>query len=99
MEALCARCYDIEAEGSGCHNCETERDLLEVARKLAAKRIGAVVVVGARGAVVGILSEHDIVRALSVQGPECLEQLVSEIMTREVITCVRRRTHSTRSWP
>ena len=60
--------------------------LLEVANKLAAKRIGAIVIVGARGEISGILSERDIVRALSVRGPDCLKQPVSQSMT-QVITC------------
>lgn len=46
--------------------------LLEVARKLAAKRIGAIVIVGAMGAVAGIISERDIIRCLSAHGPDCL---------------------------
>ena len=61
--------------------------LLEVANKLAAKRIGAIVVVGARGEVAGIISERDIIRALSEAGPDCLTQPVSETMTRQVVTC------------
>jgi len=61
--------------------------LLDVANKLAAKRIGAIVVVGARGEVAGIISERDIIRALSDGGSECLAQPVSEIMTRQVVTC------------
>jgi CBS domain-containing protein len=61
--------------------------LLDVANKLAAKRIGAIVVVGARGEVAGIISERDIIRALSDGGSECLARPVSEIMTRQVVTC------------
>ena len=61
--------------------------LLDVANKLAAKRIGAIVVVGARGDVAGIISERDIVRALADAGPECLSRPVSETMTRQVVTC------------
>ena len=61
--------------------------LLEVANKLAAKRIGAIVVVGSRGGVAGIISERDIVRALADAGPECLSRPVSETMTRQVVTC------------
>jgi CBS domain-containing protein len=44
--------------------------LLDVANKLAAKRIGSIVIVGQRGKVAGIVSERDIVRALSSQGPD-----------------------------
>jgi CBS domain-containing protein len=61
--------------------------LLEVANKLAAKRIGAIVIVGARGKVDGIISEWDIIRCLSTHGPDCLTRPVSESMTRYVITC------------
>jgi CBS domain-containing protein len=61
--------------------------LLEVANKLAAKRIGAIVVVGAKGAVAGIVSERDIIRAVSTHGPDCLQCPVSESMTRDVISC------------
>lgn len=60
--------------------------LLEVVNKLAAKRIGAIVIVGAKGEIAGILSERDVVRALSAQGPDCLKQPVSESMT-QVVTC------------
>jgi CBS domain-containing protein len=61
--------------------------LLEVANKLAAKRIGAIVIVGEKGTVAGIISERDIIRSLSTRGPECLTRPVSESMTREVVTC------------
>jgi CBS domain-containing protein len=61
--------------------------LIEVARKLAQRRIGALVVVGARGELAGIISERDIIRALSETGPGCLERSVGEAMTRQVVTC------------
>jgi CBS domain-containing protein len=61
--------------------------LLDVANKLAAKRIGAVVIVGEKGTVAGIISERDIIRSLSTRGPDCLRRPVSESMTREVVTC------------
>jgi len=61
--------------------------LLEVIDKLVAKRIGAVVVVGQRGEVCGIVSERDIIRALAAGGGECLTRPVSEVMTKQVVTC------------
>ena len=61
--------------------------LLDVAKRLAMRRIGAVVVVDARGELVGIISERDIIRALSEGGPECLAQPVAQVMTRQVVTC------------
>jgi CBS domain-containing protein len=61
--------------------------LLDVADKLAAKRIGAVVVVEAGGKLGGIISERDIIRALAKSGHSCLKRPVSEVMTRNVVTC------------
>jgi CBS domain-containing protein len=61
--------------------------LLEVSKRLAQRRIGAIVVVDARGELVGIVSERDIIRALSESGPDCLERSVGDIMTRKVVTC------------
>ena len=50
-------------------------------------RIGAIVVVDASGAVQGILSERDVVRAVGQHGAEGLKLPVSERMTRKVATC------------
>jgi CBS domain-containing protein len=61
--------------------------LLDAARRLALRRIGAIVVVDARGELVGIISERDIIRALSEAGPDCAERPVAEFMTRHVVTC------------
>lgn len=54
---------------------------------LAGKRIGAVVVTDARGKLVGIVSERDIVREISVHGAAVLDRPVSSCMTRSVVTC------------
>jgi CBS domain-containing protein len=61
--------------------------LLEAANRLTHKRIGAIVVVDAQGTLVGIISERDIIRALSESGPACLTRPVSDTMTRQVVTC------------
>lgn len=61
--------------------------LQEVARKLAAKRIGAIVVVSSGGEVAGIISERDIVRALAEHKAKALKQPVGDFMTRKVATC------------
>lgn len=77
----------LKQKGRAVMTASPTTTLLEVANKLAAKRIGAIVIVGAEGVVAGIISERDIVRALSTLGLECLNRPVSESMTREVITC------------
>jgi CBS domain-containing protein len=61
--------------------------LLDVANKLNAKRIGAIVIVGPNGTLAGIVSERDLINCIALHGPECLMRPVSESMTRDVITC------------
>ncbi len=77
----------LKQKGRAVTTVSPSTTLLEVAGKLAAKKIGAIVVVGARGEVSGIVSERDIIRALAEHGPECLKRPVSESMTRHVVTC------------
>jgi CBS domain-containing protein len=66
---------------------EPTADLSAAAKLLAARRIGAVVIRGAGGRLAGILSERDIVRALSEHGAEALNLPVGQAMTRNVATC------------
>jgi CBS domain-containing protein len=58
----------------------------EVVTALARHRIGAVVVVDSAEKIVGIVSERDVVRALSAGG-DVLAGPVAAIMTRTVVTC------------
>jgi CBS domain-containing protein len=61
--------------------------IAEVAKLLKAKRIGAVVVLDAEGALCGIISERDLARGLADHGSKLLEMPVSRLMTAEVVTC------------
>jgi CBS domain-containing protein len=54
---------------------------------LARHRIGAVVVLGADQRLIGILSERDIVRAISERGAAALNDPLAQTMTRSVVTC------------
>ncbi len=56
------------------------------------KRIGALVVTDASGALAGILSERDIVRKLAETPGQTLPQTVGENMTRSVETCTSEDT-------
>ena len=62
------------------------RTLREIVQMLTDKGIGAVVVTGADGDVLGIFSERDLVRALAKSGSEVLNDAVSRHMTARVIT-------------
>ena len=60
--------------------------LQEAAEMLGRRRVGALVVSDASGAVLGILSERDVVRALGHHGPDVLGQPVSQHMTAHPTT-------------
>ena len=62
-------------------------DLAEAVKLLSTHRIGAVVIRGAGGRLGGILSERDIVSAISEHGAAALTLPVSQVMTRNVATC------------
>jgi CBS domain-containing protein len=66
---------------------EPTADLSAAAQLLAAHRIGAVVIRGAGGRLAGILSERDIVRAISESHAAALALSVGQVMTRNVATC------------
>jgi CBS domain-containing protein len=61
--------------------------LEEAIATLAKNRIGALVVLGAEQRVIGILSERDIVRALSERGASALKEPLAQNMTRVVVSC------------
>lgn len=77
----------LKSKGRTVATARPEATLQEIAGKLAAKKIGAIVVVGPNGHVDGIISERDIIRALSLTGNECLSHPVSQHMTRTVVSC------------
>jgi CBS domain-containing protein len=54
--------------------------------------VGALVVVAGDGAIVGILSERDVVRGLAADGPGILQGTVGDLMTTDVTTCGPRAT-------
>ncbi len=93
----------LAVKGRDVFTTQPHRTLWETAQLLASKSIGALVVAGADGAVLGIISERDIVRALAEIGAAALDDAVSRHMTCEVFTttsgaCINdlmeRMTHS-----
>jgi CBS domain-containing protein len=77
----------LRQKGRAVTTAQPDVSLQEVANRLAAKRIGAIVVVGEGGEVCGIVSERDIVRALAAEGAAALAKPVAQSMTRQVVTC------------
>ena len=76
----------------GVMSVSPELPVAELEEFLSGEQISGAPVLGARGELLGIVSQTDIVRALSERGPSDLlellgpDQAVEEIMTREVLT-------------
>ncbi len=64
----------------------------DVIAVLAEKHIGAVLVVGPRDDLVGILSERDVVRSLAVRAAATLEMTAAQLMTSNPATASRATT-------
>jgi len=77
----------LSAKGNDVISIEPTATLETAVRTLADHRIGALLVLGPDRRVIGILSERDIVRVLAEQGAGALNQPLSQVMTRKVVTC------------
>lgn len=82
----------LERKGRDVVTVAPSQSVAEVARILAEKRIGAVIVSAAGGRIDGILSERDIVRAVGLEGAQVLERPASTIMTSAVQVCGENHT-------
>lgn len=76
----------LKTKGNEVKTVNAEDTLQVAARELDVARIGAVVAVDRDGAVIGVLSERDIVRQAARNGPSALDMSVADAMTRDVIT-------------
>lgn len=84
----------LKRKGNDVVTIEPTADLRRAVKALAEHRIGALVVTGPQGRVIGILSERDIVRALAQHAERALGLPVAEVMTRAVVTCAKSETVS-----
>ena len=76
----------LDTKGHQIVSVEPEAMLSAAVNTLGERKIGAVLVMS-KGSIEGILSERDIVRALGERGAGVLDQPVSEVMTRKVVSC------------
>ena len=76
--------HDIISLDAGC-------SVLEVAKLLGARRIGAIPILS-DGKLAGIISERDIMRGLAIKGGEVLQEAVETLMTKSVFTCSKTDT-------
>ncbi|MGY3035119.1 CBS-domain-containing membrane protein [Bradyrhizobium sp. USDA 4354] len=76
----------LNTKGHQITSVEPDVKLSAAIKLLGEKKIGAVLVMN-QSRLEGILSERDIVRVLGERGAGVLEEPVSEVMTRKVVTC------------
>jgi CBS domain-containing protein len=76
----------LDSKGHQVLSVEPDAKLSAAVQILGGKKIGAVLVMN-QGRMEGILSERDIVRVLSERGAAALEEPVSGVMTRKVVSC------------
>lgn len=76
----------LSFKGCDVFTIQPHRTVQEAAQALTSKGVGALVVCGADGAVCGILSERDIMRAIAASGAAALDEPVSRHMTSRVVT-------------
>jgi CBS domain-containing protein len=76
----------LDSKGHHILSVGPEAKLSAAVKLLGERKIGAVLVMS-KGDIDGILSERDIVRVLSERGAGVLDEPVSEVMTRKVISC------------
>jgi CBS domain-containing protein len=76
----------LDSKGHNILSVEPDAKLAAAVKMLGERKIGAVLVMS-QGKVDGILSERDIVRVLAERGARVLDEPVSSVMTRKVVSC------------
>jgi CBS domain-containing protein len=76
----------LDTKGHNVLSVEPDAKLSAAVKILGERKIGAVLVMS-NGRIEGILSERDIVRVLGERGAAVLEEPVSAVMTRKVVSC------------
>ncbi|MGP4014528.1 CBS domain-containing protein [Saccharopolyspora sp. 5N708] len=77
----------LRNKGSKVATISAANTVSDLVAALAEHNIGAMVVTDASGAILGIVSERDVVRRLSDHGPDILLAPLTRIMTTDVVTC------------
>ncbi|MGD9742621.1 MAG: CBS domain-containing protein [Dongiaceae bacterium] len=82
----------LKSKGRNTVTVAADATIAKAAELLRREMIGAVLVLDQSGALVGILSERDIVHALSEHGASVFGEPVSTVMTRKLLSCGREDT-------
>jgi len=76
----------LKGKGSEVVSVRPEASILDVSRTLSQRRIGAALVRDAAGALLGIISERDIVAGMAGHGPGTTGLPAAQFMTHELVT-------------
>jgi CBS domain-containing protein len=77
----------LQSKGRDIIGIAESATLGEAARILAQHHVGALVIQDSGGALAGIFSERDLVRAVAEDGPLALSRAIAACMSRQVTTC------------
>jgi CBS domain-containing protein len=77
----------LDGKGSFVPVISYDATVREAIAQLEIDNVGALVVTDDKRRILGLLSERDIVRGMKAYGRDIWEKLVSELMTRKVVTC------------
>ena len=76
----------LKQKGRGVFTTTEDKSLLDIAKLLAQRGIGCIVIVGEDDKISGIVSERDLMRTISQCGAQVLKEPVSNFMTKTVVT-------------
>jgi CBS domain-containing protein len=82
----------LKLKGATVVTTTADKSLLDVAKLLVLHGIGCIVIVRGEDNITGIVSERDLVRAISQSGAKVLEEPVSVHMTKKVVTAQKADT-------
>ena len=77
----------LKTKGSNVFTIRPEHSVADAAALMSAKKVGVAVVCDAKGAVVGVVSERDIVSGITQFGKGVVDMPVRNIMTSPVLSC------------
>lgn len=77
----------LKLKGNDVTTAKSSATLLDISQKLGKHKIGAIVIIDEQHKICGIISERDVIRAVSEHGAEALKMPVNMVMTKDVVTC------------
>lgn len=77
----------LKQKGQEVVSVRPDESIETLSHRLRLARIGAMVVLDDGDALIGIISERDIVQGIAENGAACLGMTVASLMTRRLITC------------